>query len=129
MSRPGRPFLARIWLPPSSSVGTFTHLPGTGSSSRLASRPLKRKPLARGTREPRAPSIVGWFCRLPWRGFAAGSVASSVCLLALVAARAPLAVLGEDARSDNRLATIPGGPAGVGTAALSPRYGVRELPL
>src|SRR5437660_1056557 len=31
----------------------------------LALVPLKRKPLARGTRAPRVPSIVDGFCQLP----------------------------------------------------------------
>ena len=124
MSRPDRPCLARIWLPPSSSAGTFTHLPGTGSSSRLASRPLKRKPLARGTRAPRAPTIVGSFCRLPWRASVVGSVAPVVCPLVLVAARAPLGELHGDAQSDSRLATTPDGRAGMETAEPSPMYDV-----
>src|ERR1051326_2507960 len=41
----------------------------------LALVALKRKPLARGTRALRAPSIVGWFCQLPWRASAIDSVA------------------------------------------------------
>ena len=65
----------------------------------LASIPLKRKPLARSTRAPRAPPIVGWFSRLPSLAYAAGSVALAICHRALVAARAPLAVLGEEATS------------------------------
>jgi hypothetical protein len=60
---------------------------------------LKRKRVARGKRAPRAPSIVGWFFPLPWQGYVAGSVAPSACHLALVAARAPLEVIGEDATS------------------------------
>ncbi len=90
--------------------------------------PLKRKAAARGTRAPRAPSIVGWFFPPPWQEYGAGSVAPPVCPLARVAARAPLAVLGEDVQSDNMLATIPGGRAGVGTAELSPRFAETVLP-
>ena len=68
------------------------------------------------------PSIVGWCCRLPWLAYAAGSVVPPVCHLALVAAGAPLAVSGEDAQSDSRLATTRGGPAGVRPVGKSPRY-------
>ena len=49
-----------------------------------------------------ALSIVGWFSRLPWLEYAAGSVVPPVCPLALVAAGAPLGVSGEDAQSDSR---------------------------
>jgi hypothetical protein len=52
----------------------------------LALVALNRKPAARGKRAPRAPSIVDVFCRLPSPEFAGGSVAQSVCHLALVAA-------------------------------------------
>ena len=52
----------------------------------LAVVALKRKLAARGKRAPRAPSIVGWFFRLPWLEFAADSVAPPVCPLALEAA-------------------------------------------
>jgi hypothetical protein len=79
----------------------------------LAWMPLKRKLAARGERGPRAPSIVDVLSRLPWQGFVAGSVASPGCPLALVAARVPLAVLGEDAQRDNTLATTRDGPEGV----------------
>src|SRR5258707_524878 len=88
---------------------------------------FKRKPAARGKRAPREPSIVGWFCLLPWLESGADSVALPVCPLALVAARAPLAVLGEDAQSDSRRATTPDGPRGVGLAGQWPRCGVPEL--
>jgi hypothetical protein len=64
-----------------------------------ACKALKRKPMARGMRAPRTLSIVGWFCQLPSQAYGAGSVAPPVCHLALVAARALLAVLGEDATS------------------------------
>ena len=75
------------------------------------------------------PSIVGWCCRLPWQGFVAGSVAPEDCHLALVAARAPRAVCGEDGQSDSMLATTPGGRAGVGIAEKWPRFGEPALPL
>src|SRR5258708_37039906 len=73
-----------------------------------------------GERAPRASSIVDGSCRLPSSESVADSVAPSGCSLALVAARVPLAVSGEDAQSGNRLATIPAVPAGVGTVDPSP---------
>jgi hypothetical protein len=73
-------------------------------------------------RAPRAPSIVGWFCRLPSLAYAAGSVAPPVCYLALVAARAPLGVIREEAQSDNRLATIAGEPGAVRPVGKWPRF-------
>jgi hypothetical protein len=81
-----------------------------------------------GKRAPRAPSIVGWFCRLPWRECVADSVAPPGCPLALVAARAPRAVLGEDARSDSTLATTPDALAAVEPVGKWPTYVVRALP-
>ena len=84
--------------------------------------PLKRKWTAMATRAPRAPSIVDGFSRLPSLEFVAGSVAPIICLLALAAARASPAAIGEDAQSDSTLATTPDGRAGVETAALSPRF-------
>src|SRR5215471_9752109 len=65
----------------------------------LASIPLKRTPLARGKRAPRKLSIVDVFSQLPSQGSVAGSVVPPICHRALVAARAPLAVSGEDATS------------------------------
>src|SRR5258708_1051538 len=94
----------------------------------LASVALKRIPAARGKRAPRARSIAGGFYRRPSLESVADSVALEVCHLALVAARAPLGVLDEDAQSDSRRATILPVPAGVETAAPSPSCGVRELP-
>jgi hypothetical protein len=87
----------------------------------LALMPLKWAPVAMGRRAPRASSIVGWFCRLPSRASAAGSVAPDVCLLVLLASRAPLGVIRDDARSDSKLATTPGGRAGTRTAVPSPK--------
>ena len=78
--------------------------------------------MARGRRVLRTLSIVGGFCRLPWQGFVGGLVASPVCHLALVAARGPLAVSGEDATS-----VVIGGTASVGATEPSPRCGVRAL--
>jgi len=75
----------------------------------LASVTLKRIPAAMGKRAPRARSIDGWFCRQPWPESVADSVVQLGCHLALVAARAPLGVLGEGAQSGNTLATTPGG--------------------
>jgi len=49
---------------------------------------LKRELAAMGKRATRAPSIVGWFYRLPSLVYAAGSVAPPACPLALAAARA-----------------------------------------
>ncbi len=79
------------------------------------------------TRAPREPSIVASFCPRPSQGSGAGSVAPIVCHLALGVGRAPRAVLGGDAQSDNKRATTQDGPATVGTAAPSPRCGVPAL--
>jgi len=87
----------------------------------LACEPLKRKPVARGRRAPRAPTIVGWFCQMPWLGYTGDSVAPPICPLARAAARALLAVIGVDAQNDSRLATTPSELTGVGTAVPSPR--------
>ncbi len=84
-------------------------------------------PAAGENRGLHALSIVGSFSLLPWLESGADSVALPVCPLALVAARAPLAVLGEDAQSDSRRATTPDGPRGVGLAGQWPRCGVPEL--
>jgi hypothetical protein len=65
----------------------------------LASVALKRNLAARGRRAPPWLSIVGWFCRLPWQESGADSVAPAVCHLALVAARALLAVIRVDAQN------------------------------
>jgi hypothetical protein len=94
----------------------------------LATVAFKRKPAARGRRAPHWLSIVGWFYQLPSLVSFAGSVARAVCHLALVAARAPLAALGEAAQNGSMLATIPDWPAGVGQASPSPRCGVRAPP-
>ena len=93
----------------------------------LACEPLKRKPAARGKRAARAPSTFGWFSRLPWLGYADGSVAPAGCPLVLVAARAPFGVIREGAQSDSRRATTPDGRADVETAGLWPRTGERAL--
>jgi len=71
-----------------------------------------------GKRAHPARSIVGWFVPLPSLGFAGESVVPDVCHLALVAARAPLAVICGDAQSDSSLATIPSEPAAVELAGL-----------
>ena len=63
-----------------------------------------------GKRAPPSLSIVGWFFRLPWLEYAAGSVAPDVCLLVLEAARVPLEAMHGDAQNGSRLATIPGEP-------------------
>src|SRR5258708_40065918 len=107
--------------------GNFTHLLRHDPVTHLASSALKRKPLARGKRAPRAPSIVDGFCRLPWLVSAADSIASEVCPLVLVAVPAPLVVIGGAAQNDNKRATTRGGPAGVGIAEPWPRCGVRAL--
>jgi hypothetical protein len=65
----------------------------------LAVVALKRKPVARDKRAPRAPSIVDEFCWLPELPSVAESGALPVCPLALVAARAPLEGIGEGATS------------------------------
>ena len=90
----------------------------------LALVPLKREPAARGKRAPRVPSIVGWFSLLPELPSDAESVAPPGCHLALVAARAPLAVIGEDAQHVSQLATTPGELTGVGQAWPSPKFDV-----
>ena len=54
----------------------------------LALAPLKRKSVPRGTRAPRALSIVGWFSQQPSLASVADSVAPDVCPLVLAAARA-----------------------------------------
>ncbi len=87
---------------------------------------LKQKPVAMDKRAPRASSIVGWFSRLPWPGYIGDSVVPPSCHRALVAARAPLAVSGEDAQSDNRLATTQGGPEAARLVGKSPRFGGPE---
>ena len=74
-----------------------------------------------GERAPRAPSIVGWFCRLPWLVSVAGSVAAEDCPLAHEAAQAPLAARHADAQSVSPRATIPDGRAAVGSAEPLPR--------
>ena len=65
-----------------------------------------------------APSIAGWFSRLPWLEYAGGLVEPPSCHLVLGAAQVPLAVLHEGVRNGSRLATIPDGPIGVETAVL-----------
>ncbi len=65
-----------------------------------------------GKRAPRAPSIVGWFSRLPWLAYAGDSVAPDVYRLALGALQRPLAAMSGDAQNDNTLATTPDGPRG-----------------
>jgi hypothetical protein len=92
----------------------------------LAVVALKREPAARGKRAPRAPSIVGWFCRPPSQAYATSSVAPPICHFALVAARVPHAVIGEDVQSGNRLATTPDGPEAVRPVGKSPRCDVPE---
>jgi hypothetical protein len=109
---------------PTSSADSFTHH-ATTLYPHLAFLALKRRPVARGKRAPREPSIVGWFFPLPWLAYAAGTVAPDVCPLVLQAARVPLATLYGGAQSDNTLATIPDWPEAVGTAAPLPRYGER----
>ncbi len=93
-----------------------------------ACKALKRKPMAMGMRAPPAPSIVGGFCQLPSQAYGAGSVAPPVCHLALVAARALLAVIGEDAQSDSKHATTRDGPEAVKPVEKWPRYGEQGLP-
>src|SRR5258706_15270352 len=75
-----------------------------------------------------ALSSAGWFFPLPELRFVAGSVVPEVCHPALAAARAPPVVMREGARNENRLATIPSGPAVVGLAGPWPRCGVPALP-
>jgi hypothetical protein len=77
---------------------------------------LKRKPLARGTRAPRLPSIVDGFCRPPWLGYAGDSVAPDGCPLVLAAAQALPAAMHADGQNGSTLATTPGGPTSVATA-------------
>jgi len=79
-----------------------------------------------GKRAPPASSIVGWFCRLPELPSAADSVAPPACHFALVAARAPLGVIREDAQNDTRPATTPDGPEAVEPVGKWPRFVVPE---
>ena len=79
-----------------------------------------------GTELP-APSFVGSFSQLPSQEYGADSVAPEACPLVLVAARAHLVVIREDARSDNTLATTRDGPGAVGTVEPSPRCDERAL--
>ncbi len=73
-------------------------------------------------------STVGWFSLLPELQYAGGLVALPACSLALAAARTqPVAIRG-DAQNDSKLATTRGGPRGVATAVLWPRYVVLTLP-
>src|SRR5215467_679433 len=88
----------------------------------LALEPFKRKQAARGTRAPRAPSIVDGFCLLPSLEFAVGSVEPDDCLLAHEAARASPEALREDGQNDSTRATTPAGPTGAETAEPSPRF-------
>ena len=90
---------------------------------------FKRKPVARDTRAPRAPSIVGQFCRQPSQESVDGSVAPPVCPLVLAAAQASSAARHGDGQSDSRRATTPERPTAEGTVAPSPRCGVRALRL
>jgi hypothetical protein len=94
----------------------------------LALAPLKRNLAARGRRAPPWLSIVGWFCRLPWQVSVADSVAPAVCHLALVAARALLAVIRVDAQNGSRHATIPDGPAAGELVETWPRSVLPEPP-
>src|SRR6266567_2714963 len=82
---------------------------------------------AKDNRALPALSIVVWFCLLPSPEYAGGLVAPEGCPLVLVAARAPLAVSGEDAQNGSRLATTRGGPAGVEQASPWPRCGAPTL--
>ena len=88
----------------------------------LAAMPLKRKAAARGKRAPHMPSIADEFCRLPSPVCAVGNVVLDGCHLVLAAARAPLAMIDEDAQNGNRRATTRGELTGVGTAVPSPRF-------
>ena len=91
--------------------------------------PLKRKPLARGKRAPREPSIVDGFCRLPSPASVVGSIAPDGCPLVLEAAGALLVGKREDAQNGSTLATIPGGRAAVGPAEPWPKFDAPVLPL
>jgi hypothetical protein len=74
---------------------------------------LKRKAKARGKRGLRAPSIVGWFCRLPELLSAAESVAPDVCPLVREAAQASPAAIRAVAQNDSKLATTRDEPGAV----------------
>ncbi len=90
----------------------------------LASVALKRKPLAMGMKAPRAPSIVDGFCWLPELPYAGGLVAPLACHLVLVAARAPLGAIREDAQNEKRHATTQGGPEAVEPVERWPSFDV-----
>ena len=81
-----------------------------------------------GKRAHRAPSIVGWFFPLPSLVSVADSVAPEDCHLALVAERALLAAIREDAQNVSTLATIPDELTGVVTAEPSSRFDEPVLP-
>src|SRR5712692_9764949 len=90
---------------------------------------LKRKPVARGTRAPRVSSIVDGFSRLPSLVSVVGSIAPPACPLALATARVLGAGIGEDAQSDNTLATTPDGPEAVWPVGTWPSFdGPEPLP-
>ena len=82
--------------------------------------------VAKGKRAPPAWSTVGWFFPQPSQEYVVGSVAPDVCHLALVAARVPSAVLGEDAQSDSKPATTPDEPEAVMPVGTWPSFGVPE---
>jgi hypothetical protein len=81
----------------------------------------------RDSTELPAPSIVGWFSRPPWLGYAADSVELPACHLVREAAGVLSAAMHEDKQNDNKRATTPDGPAEVETAEKWPRYGERGL--
>src|SRR5215813_6047260 len=91
--------------------------------SHLASGALKRGGAVKGKRALRVLSIAGWFCRLPWPGFAADSVVPPNCHLARAAAQTLPAVRDEAAQNDTTLSTTPGGPAAVEPVGTWPRSG------
>ena len=115
-------FFSRSEAPSECFCGQLHRLPRDLTlQPHLAPVALKRKPTARGTRAPRALSIVGSFFSLPWQGSVADSVVPDGCHLVLEAARALPAAIREAAQNDSTRATTPIGRAGVEIAAPSPR--------
>ncbi len=103
---------------------SFTGSPLPFRGSLLASEALNRLSMRSAAGDSKGlplQSTAGWFCQLPLLVYSGDNVVPDACHLALGAARAPLAVLGEDAQSDSKHATTRDGRAGVGTAEPSPR--------
>ena len=115
-----------LFSKPASSERCCEHLHQTLRDLRLhpflALAPLEWRSAPMDTRAPRAPSIIGWFCRRPTQGPIVGGVAPPGCHPALVAARASPEAMREDAQNESKLVTTPNGLAAVEQASQSPRF-------